>query len=297
MSPTLEGGVDIDSTGIFKVSIANHGLIQAKDFVVQLAVESNNVKQEALQVVSLNSADTITVEFENTFDFTETGNYKVTAFASIENDADSTNNRRFFTTYKDGVYKGDLSCFVDFSKPRPHKLAWKNGVIDEYKELSINQNSGISIIDTYGYRSDNQSIRLAVDDELILTLDLSSIDITQSVLLDFVLSNSVALYSYLEPVLIKGGLKDQWKELVMPKYPFINNSVKLSSIKTKWDQFVKINLTDTLKKWNQNFSSTTQILFPGTNTDRYVMYDDIIVYKPQAINLELWDMKASRILL
>ena len=291
LSPTLKGGLDIDSTGIFKVSIANHGLLQAKDFVVQLAVESNNVKREMSEVVSLNSADTITVEFENTFDFTETGNYKVTAVASIENDTDSTNNSLSFTTYRAGVYEGDLPYFVDFSKPQPQKFTWKNGVIDDYQELSFNQKSSVSIIDTYGYRSDNQSIRLAVDDELVLTLDLSDIDTTQSVLLDFVLSTSVPLYSYLEPVLIRGGKEDDWKTLVLPKYPFNKNSDDLSSINTSWNRFVKLNLTDTLKKWKQNFSSTTQILFPGPNTDRYVMYDDIIVYKPQAINLELWDMK------
>jgi hypothetical protein len=292
LSPDIEGGSALALPDTFHVSVVNHGKIDLEDFMVNLDLKNEFGMQRLTQTTSLDVEDSIILKFPNTLDFSEAGNYKITAYSDIENDGFKSNDSSFVTTFRSIPASGVLPYFNDFSTLESKRYELQQGVFDSNPEFIYERQNLVEIIDNYGFRTDKKSLKVDAGDAVILAIDLSTVDTTQSILLDFAYSPRLAYGEYLRPIQLRGNQSENWVTIVTPKSPFPSNSDSLSAIQSGWYRYTAVDLSEALRLADQNFSSDTQIKTAGSTNYISVVYDDIIIYEKPSTNLDLWEMKS-----
>jgi len=292
LSPDIEGGSELALPDTFRVSVVNHGKTNFEDFKVKLDLKNEIRMQSVSQMTSLAIEDSIILKFPNTLDFSEAGNYKITAYSDIENDGYKSNDSSFVTTYSSLPASGVLPYFNDFSTLEPKRYELKRGVFDSNPEFIYERQTLVEIIDDYGFRTDKKSLKVDAEDAVTLSIDLSTVDTTQNILLDFAYSPRLAYGEYLRPIQIRGSQSENWVTIVTPESPFPSNSDSLSAIQSGWYRYTAVDLSEALRSAGQNFSSDSQIKFAGSSNYISVVYDDIIIYEKPGTDIDFWEMKA-----
>jgi|GEM_PF-2771557 len=268
------------------VSLLNIGTTTETAIPLTLAVEGPAGTQTVSETIvgSYAAEDTINYTLSQTFDFSEPGNYYVTAFSSLPGDEWLINDTIQSKTIHASVYSSALPYYQNFNSLSDTTYSPGQGALvglEGWSYTASATNGRLYIVnDKYtgstSFRLGRPSYGTAIN-RAVFTFDGSGLSVsTDDILLDFKFQQSYEHDDDYNQVFIRGSEQDDWLVL----YDWLTGNVA----DNKWYHADRIAVSDTLQAHGQEFSNATQILFSERDGNDYIHFtlDDIRLYaRPQ----------------
>lgn len=256
-----EMSTQLSNSETIAVEVLNKGQNTLSSIPLTIWSEGPMGREEVTEVVpsSIGKGLSETYSFSHKFDFSAYGNYKITVICGSPVDEIRENDTLRLLTGKIEPFEGDLPYYVNFENSPDTIIHPFTARIEGLSGLSFvsSDPTGALIIDSIGggtaklTRLEN-SIDY-VENNLILTMDLSSMDTTRNdLLMDiryfFYYSTG---YSNKErnKLYVRGGEGFPW--LVINSWG--------SAVEETWINLQAMSISDALRKGKQNYSSNFQI--------------------------------------
>ncbi|HAA14999.1 MAG TPA: hypothetical protein DCE41_26220, partial [Cytophagales bacterium] len=273
-----ENGFDLSDTDTVTVSVTNLDVEPVNDYTVNLTVvapDGSSATYSYPQTAIIAPTDTVSF-FLTEVDFSAEGNYQVTATVVLAEDIDAGNDAATANV----THRGVISS-LPFRAP-----------FSDLSSITLTQDQSVGYTGVYYQTPDGQgSFRTRYsletndlasegaaylggegENELLFTVDLSGKDVSQdSVFINFAYRSEYDTLEDGEGVFIRGSVDDPWLF-------YLDWGVEpLRASRILGEQV----LNDTLEKYGQVFSATTQIKFVQKGEEPYgdngLMVDQLVI--------------------
>ncbi|WP_258100473.1 T9SS type A sorting domain-containing protein [Marinoscillum pacificum] len=297
-----QASTELSSTESISLDVVNLGTGGQSSVPISIVFTSpSGVQTYSENTPAISSGDTITYTFSQQFDFSEVGNYSVTAYTSLAtdtyNELDTIRNQR---SYHQGKYEGDLPLFYSFNAENDTIIYDGTAFFGTEDLIGVSYlsegiNGQLRVNSTYA--EDGKSLILSRSEysnqgtlnQLLISADLSSYSASSDkVLFDY---NVRTYYEGTSSagVYVRGSESDPWVLLHQWDRNYSANSV--------WQKYQSLDISAVLVANSQDFSSTSQIKVQSIGNSEYpydyVSFDNIRIYSEPVNELQLLNIVVS----